>query len=198
MNFVQFCTVLNLIKIAFWFWSSVTHQQGTLCQHCSVTRGAENYPRQKVVAAKEVLISQMALRLESVHIWKWAQIGSLPKHKNYILLASCLKNQRAGASPFLPPTAWERGGAGMASVTFKFCRGITQLSPALFQLGQEPLNHKHFHAKHTPVLAGPLHPSSPGCPIHLIPHSSLRTPGLGFAFLWSLGSFSFSQISIWM
>lgn len=87
--------------------------------------------------------------------------------------------QTHGTTSFLPPASRVKGqerhhschplpeskeGQGRHQSTFRFCSGITQLSPALFQLGQEPLNHKHLHTQHTPVLAGPLHPAAQGAP----------------------------------
>lgn len=83
---------------------------------------------------------------------KMAQIESFPKHM--------------GTTSFLPPASRVRGqerhqschplpesklGLGQQRSTFRFCSGITQFSPALFQLGQELLNRKHFHVQHTPV-----------------------------------------------
>lgn len=48
---------------------------------------------------------------------------------------------------------------GQHRSTFRFCSDITQMPPAPFQLGQEPLNHKHVHAQLPHVLTGPLHPA---------------------------------------
>lgn len=56
---------------------------------------------------------------------------------NCILLTSCLRSQRAWASPFLPPAPESKEGQGWHWSAFRFCSGITQLSPARFQLGQE-------------------------------------------------------------
>lgn len=98
----------------------------------------------------------MALRLDSVHIRKWAQTGSLPKHmgtKSFLPSGSRVRGQEHHHS--CHPLPESREGQGWHGLTFRFCTGITHLSLPLFQLGQEPLNHKHFHAQRTPVLVGP-------------------------------------------
>lgn len=66
---------------------------------------------------------------------------------NYILLASGVRGHERHHSCH-PPTE-SKEGQGQHLSTFRFCSGITQLSPALFHLGQELWNHKRFHA---PVL----------------------------------------------
>ena len=152
-----------------------------------------------MVAAKEVLVSQMALRLESVHIWKWAQIGSLPKHMgttSFLPPASRVRGQEHHHSCHLLPESKE--GQGRHQSTFRFCSGITQLSPALFQLGQQPLNHKHFHAQHTLVLAGPLHPAVQGAPSTSSPTVPWEHLALASHLCGLLAPFFSSQMSAWM
>lgn len=98
----------------------------------------------------------MALRLGSVHIRKWAQTGSLPRHmgtKSFLPFASRIRRNLHQSSRHPLPESKE--GQGWHGLTFRFCTGIAHLLPSLFQLGQEAVNHKHFHAQSTPVLVGP-------------------------------------------
>lgn len=71
---------------------------------------------------------------------------------------SCLLPQESeGRSITIPATHCLRArrGQGWHGLPFRFCTSITHLSPLLFQLGQEALNYKYFHAQCTPALVGP-------------------------------------------
>lgn len=177
--------------------SSVNQQGGTLCQRCSATRGAESHPGQKVEAAKEALVSQMAPRLESV----CAHVTTGP---NGILTP-------VGTASFLPPASGARGherhhschplprarrgrdGTGQHS-------GFVVASPSCHLPGSSwdrSVEPQALSCSAYPCSSWSPPSSSPGCPIPLIPHSLRRTLGLGSAALWSLGSFCGSQLSAW-
>lgn len=140
-----------------------------------------------------MLVREIALRLESMHIWQQAQIFSLPEHPGttYVLLASCLKRQRTGVSPSCHSLPESKGGQ-VAPANIQVLYGLHLVVTCPIPAGTgatEP----HFCAPHNPVLTGPLHPAVQGAPSNSFP----TVLWIHLASLWSLFSLP-HQFQMWL